>query len=129
MQVEAWLLLPYIDALDQEYLHDVLQVGRWLIPTLERHFEAKKLTPEFLRDWGNFCRAAGALQLVDLSDTNLGRLREAQGGRKNNLDAQRRWFAHYCLQLVKDGQSLISAKKSVEGLIQDIVSGNKDIPD
>lgn len=124
MAVRSWLLIPYIAALDQSHLLAAIDRGRALIPSLREHLDMRRLTPSFLKDWGYFCEAAGALQLVYFSDRDLGRGREAIGGSKNNLLAQRVRFSHYVLRARKEFMTFERARLSVEKLINDIVDGN-----
>src|SRR5688572_19905230 len=95
----SWLLIPYIHSMDREHLQEQQEFGRSLIPSLDHYFEHRVLSLEFVRDWGAFCAAAGALRLAYFSEPDPGRSRQAEASREtNNLDNHRRWFAHYYLR-------------------------------
>ncbi len=79
VSVKPWLMIPYVDALDQSTLKNLLEFGQSLIPLLEERIAARELSVEFLVDWGRFCAVSGALELVYGSKTDIGRLREARG--------------------------------------------------
>lgn len=78
--VRAWILIPYIDGVDQERLGDILNDARQRVPVLEKYFAARVPSVEFLYEWGLFCEAAGAAQLIYFSSTRPGRTRNAIAG-------------------------------------------------
>ena len=115
--VRAWNLVPYIDALDQTMLHDRLEAARRLIPELRGHFAERKMTLSFLRAWGLFCEYAGAINLVYLSEPNVGHARSAVGGARDNLDRHRVWFAHYYLRSFEQHRNNERARYDVQRLV------------
>jgi hypothetical protein len=127
---KAWMLLPYIDALDQQRLQTLLVEGRKLVPTVSEHFEKRELSPRFLHDWGQFCAIAGALELVYSSETDVGHLRSAIAGgaaKTEDTEAHQRWFSHYFLKRYRRGERP-AAEKAVVRLVNAIVDGDIELP-
>jgi hypothetical protein len=93
--VPAWLMIPYVDPIDQESLRQHIDAGRRLLESVERRIAARQVSPELLHEWGMLNRSAGALQIAFQARPDVGRLREGS----DNLDAHKRWFAHYYLKL------------------------------
>lgn len=113
--VRAWSMIPYVDALDQESLQQRLEAGKHLLASVEQRIAARELTPELLYEWGLLNRWAGALQLVYHAKPDVGRLREST----DNLDAHKRWFAHYFLRIYKHGQ-MEHARSKMESFINTV---------
>lgn len=127
----AWLLLPYIDALDQTRLKEAIDIGRGLVASIHERLKKRELTPSFLHDWGRFCAAAGLIEFIYFSETSIGHKRSAQAGGKARIDdaeAHQRWFAHYFLRHYKRGQRA-EAERAVERLINAIVEDGVAVPD
>lgn len=93
--VRAWLMIPHVDSVDHEGIRERLEAGRRLLSSIEQRVEARELTPKLLHDWGLLNRWAGALQLVYQMEPDARQLRAGD----NNLEAQKRWFAHYYLRI------------------------------
>jgi hypothetical protein len=124
----SWLLIPYIHSMDREHLQEQQEFGRSLIPSLDHYFEHRVLSLEFVRDWGAFCAAAGALRLAYFSEPDPGRSRQAEASREtNNLDNHRRWFAHYYLRARPMCGSDEAARDVIEKLIVEITNGDRVI--
>ncbi|MEZ0018027.1 hypothetical protein [Sinorhizobium fredii] len=124
--VRSWLLLPYIHALEQQRLQEQFEVGRKLMPKIREHLEKRKVSPEFLDDWGRFRAAAGVLEFLYWSNTSIGHQRSAYAGgrrRKETSEAHKRWFSHYFLRKYKRGRRP-QAEEAVTRLINAIVDGN-----
>lgn len=98
--VRPWLMIPFVDAIDQEELADRLEAGKRLLASIELRVEARELTPELVKDWGLLNRWAGALELIYHTQPNVGRLREGA----EHLDDHKRWFAHNFLRIYKRGR-------------------------
>ncbi|WP_273786276.1 hypothetical protein [Brucella intermedia] len=126
----AWLLLPYIDALDQARLREQIEIGRELIQSIHERLQKRELSSSFLHDWGRFRAAAGLIEFIYFSDTSTGHRRSAIAGGKAKIDdveAHQRWFAHYFLRNYKRGQRK-GAEKSVERLVNAIIDGKVAVP-
>lgn len=126
----AWLLLPYVDAIDQVRLQEQIDVGRGLVPSIHERLRKQELSPSFLHDWGRFCAAAGLIELIYFSNTSVGHRRSALAGGKAKIDdveAHQRWFAHYFLRCYKRGQRE-EAEKAVERLVNAIIDDRVTVP-
>lgn len=126
----AWLLLPYIDALDQDAIVEQLEAGKELRDYISLCLQRRELSVSFLYAWGRFCTAAGLLERVYLSETNIGYQRSAKAGGDAKYEisnAHERWFAHYFLRLYKRGNRE-QAEKAIENFINGIADGNIAMP-
>ncbi len=126
----AWLLLPYIDALDQARIQEQIEIGRELVLSIHERLQKRDRSPSFLHDWGRFRAAAGLIEFIYFSDTSAGHRRSAIAGgnaKINDAEAHQRWFAHYFLREYKRGRRK-EAEKSVERLINAIVDGEVGVP-
>lgn len=126
----AWLLLPYIDALDQNRLQEQIDIGRGLVASIHERLKRRDLSPAFIYDWGRFCAAAGLVEFIYFSKTSIGHRRSALAGGKAKIadaEAHQRWFAHYFLKHYQRGHRK-DAEKAVEHLINAIVDGQIDLP-
>ncbi|TGV08751.1 hypothetical protein EN816_32320 [Mesorhizobium sp. M8A.F.Ca.ET.173.01.1.1] len=126
----AWLLLPYIDALDQARLQEQIDIGRALVQSIRQRLHKRELSPSFLRDWGQFCAAAGLVEFVYFSKTSNGHRRSALGGGRARIDgaeAHQRWFAHYFLQQYRRGRRK-EAEKAFERLVNAIIEDRIAVP-
>jgi hypothetical protein len=126
----AWMLLPYIDALDQVRLNEQLQIGRDLVQSIRERLKTRELSASFLHDWGRFRAAAGVLEFLFFSEPSVGHLRSALAGgnaRIEEAEAHRRWFAHYFLRAYRRGRRG-DAEKVVERLIVAIIDGTVGLP-
>jgi len=110
-------MIPYVDALDQEFLHERLEAGKRLLASVEQRIATRELTPELLHEWGLLNRWAGALQLVYHAKPDVGRLREST----DNLDGHKRWFAHYFLRIYRHGR-MEHARDEMERFINIVVN-------
>lgn len=96
-----------------------LKMGRELLPYVHQALDERKLTPEFVQQWGKimFCHGYIASYVFDDTD-DLSNVRKGGGGRK---DGQRRWIAHILLTLLQHGYDDGDAR-SIAGLyVRDIV--------
>lgn len=112
--VRAWLIISYVDAIDQESLQECLEAGKRLLPSVEQRFAAKDLTPELLNEWGLLNRWAGAIQLAYHAKSDAGRLRG-----NDSLEGHKRWYAHYFLRIYKHGQ-IENARDEMERFINTV---------
>lgn len=107
VNVRPWLLVPYIKAVDQDYLQDCYETAGQLIPRIEKALERKALTIQFLGDWGAFCRYAGAIEVV-----YFGRQDEMESVRREisnrpvieERKRRYRWCAHYIWRALQSGK-------------------------
>ncbi|NTF69772.1 hypothetical protein [Rhizobium rhizogenes] len=116
--VRAWLMIPHVDAVDHEAVHERLEAGRRLLSSIERRVAVRELTPKLLHDWGLLNRWAGALQLVYEMKPDARQLRAGN----DDLEAHRRWFAHYYLQ-IQPNRKREEAIEIMEEFINSIVNG------
>lgn len=126
----AWLLLPYIDPLDQARLQEQIDIGRSLVPSIHERLRKRELSPSFLHDWGRFCTAAGLIEFIYFSNTSIGHRRSALAGGKAKIDdteAHQRWFAHYFLRHYRRGRRK-EAEKAVERLVTAIIDDAITVP-
>lgn len=126
----AWLLLPYIDALDQTRLGEQINIGRGLVSSIHEQLQKRDMSPSFLYDWGRFCAAAGLIEFVYFSNTSVGHRRSALAGAKAKTDdaeAHQRWFAHYFLKHYKRGHRK-GAERAVVRLISAIIDDEIAVP-
>jgi hypothetical protein len=126
----AWLLLPYIDALDQTRLQEQIDIGRSLARSIHERLRKRELSPSFLHDWGRFCAAAGLVEFIYFSNTSIGHKRSALAGGKAKIDdaeAHQRWFAHYFLQRYRRGRRK-EAEEAVERLLNAIIEDRVAVP-
>ena len=126
----AWLLLPYIHALDQARLREQIEIGRALVQSIHERLQKRELSPSFLHDWGRFRAAAGLIEFIYFSDTSIGHRRSAFAGGKARIDAaeaHQRWFAHYFLRIYKRGLRK-ETEEAIERLINAIIDGAVAVP-
>jgi hypothetical protein len=126
----AWLLLPYIDALDQSRLQEQIDIGRALVQSIHERLQKRELSPSFLHDWGRFCAAAGLVEFIYFSNTSIGHRRSALAGGKTKIDdteAHQRWFAHYFLRHYRRGRRK-EAEEAVERLVNAIIEDRVAVP-
>lgn len=122
--LRPWLMIPHVDAVDHEAIRDRLEAGKRLLDSVEQRIAARELTPELLHEWGLLNRWAGALQLVYQLEPEARQLRAGD----DNLDAHKRWFAHYYLRIQprpKRGDAL----EVMEQFVNTIVNGLTDGPE
>lgn len=93
--IRPWLMIPHVDAVDHEAIGERLEAGKRLLASVEQRIAARDLTPDLFHEWGLLNRWAGALQLVYQMESDARQLRAGD----DNLDAQKRWFAHYYLMI------------------------------
>lgn len=119
--VRPWLMIPHVDAVDREAVHERMEAGKRLLGSVEQRIAARELTPELLQEWGLLNRWAGALQLVFQMQPDARQLRAGD----DNLDNHKRWFAHYYLT-IQPRPKRDDALEVMEELINTIV---KNLPD
>lgn len=95
------------DGLDQR--DHFLSMGRKLLPYIHQTLDERKMTPEFVQQWGKvmFCHGYIASYVFDDTD-DLTNQRKGRGGRK---DGQKRWIAHILKSLWDAGHSREDANR------------------
>jgi hypothetical protein len=95
-----------------------LELGRKVLPGVERQIKARQLTPKFAKDWGvvMMCHGFIASHILDDSD-GLDRVRAGQSGNRNT---QRKWFAHLVLHWIDKGIRRKAAEGEVEKHIKSV---------
>ncbi|MDX3978297.1 hypothetical protein [Shinella sp.] len=122
--IRAWLMIPHVDSVDHEGIRERLEAGRRLLNSIEQRVAARELTPKLLHDWGVLNRWAGALQLVYQMEPDARQLRAGD----NNLEAQKRWFAHYYLKIQprpKRDEGIEMMEELINSIVQGLPSGPK----
>lgn len=96
------------------------QMGRDLLPYVHQALDERKLTPEFVQQWGKimFCHGYIASYVFDDTD-DLSNVRKGGGGRK---DTQRRWIAHILLALLQHGHGDGDARAIAGQYVRDLVA-------
>lgn len=122
--IRAWLMIPHVDSVDHEGIRERLEAGRRLLNSIEQRVAARELTAKLLRDWGLLNRWAGALQLVYEMKPDARQLRAGDV----NLEAHKRWFAHYYLR-IQPRRKRDEALEMMEEFINTIVKGMPDGPE
>lgn len=122
--LRPWLMLSHVDAIDHDAVRERLEAGRRLLVSVEQRMAARKLTPELLHEWGLLNRWAGALQLVYQMEPDARQLRAGD----YNLDAHKRWFAHYYLT-IQPRPKRDDALEAMEDFVNTIVKGLPDGPE
>lgn len=127
--VKAWLLVPYVEGIDQERLQENIREAKELVPLLEEYFQAEILSLAFLKLWGAFCSRVGVVQFLYFSETYIARGRIGAAGRNAfNLDAQRRWMSHYIVKRSPKHGELDNIRNALESLVISIVEGKRPPP-
>lgn len=94
------------------------------LASIEQRIADRELSPELLHEWGLLNRWAGALQLVYQMEPDARQLRAGD----ENLDAHKRWFAHYYLT-IQPRPKRDDALEVMEQFVNTIVNGLPDGPE
>lgn len=124
VSTRPWLMIPHVDAVDYDDIHELLQAGRKILDSIVQRITARELTPELIHDWGLLNRWAGALGLVYQMKSDARLLRAGDG----NLDVHKHWFAHYYLKiepLPKREDALEVMEKFINTIIKDLPDGSE----
>jgi hypothetical protein len=97
-----------------------LTMGRDLLPYVHQTLDERKLTPEFVQQWGKimFCHGYIASYVFDDTD-DLSNVRKGSGGRK---DSQKRWVAHILRMLLHNGHDDEEARTIAGRYIQKLIA-------
>lgn len=103
------------DELDQR--DHYLDLGRELLPYVHQALDEKKLTPEFVQQWGKvmFCHGYIASYVFDDTDD----LTNVRKGKLGNRDSQRKWLAHIIVPLRNSGMIREEAEKIAAMKVED----------
>jgi hypothetical protein len=98
------------------------EMGRALIPVVERHIELRALTPAFVQDWGKlmFCHGYIAAHFFDDSDDLSSRRGANKAARKKSKDKQRVWVARLLQRELKSGTKRKEAERRVAAYIKSV---------
>ena len=109
-------LIRYRDVSEENNQRDYyLEMGLSLIPYIKGALAERKLTPEFVQQWGKimFCFGYVASHIFDDSD-DLALMRAGlTRGRQRSKDAQRKWIAHIMIPLIDGGAKRGQAESEV----------------
>lgn len=119
--VRPWLMIPHVDAVDHEAIRERLEAGKHLLDSVEQRIATRELTPELFHEWGLLNRWAGAIQLVYHMEPDARQLRAGD----DNLDAHKRWFARYYLQ-IQPRPRRDDALELMEQFVNSIIKGLPD---
>lgn len=119
--VRPWLMISHVDSVDHEVIGELLEAGKHLLVSVEQRVAARELSPELLHEWGLLNRWAGVLQLVYQMEPDARQLRAGD----KNLDAHKRWFAHYYLT-IQPQPKREAALEVMEEFVNTIVKGLPD---
>jgi hypothetical protein len=122
--IRPWLMISHVDAVDHEAIHERLEAGKRLIDSVQQRIAARELSSELLHEWGLLNRWAGALQLVYQMEPDARQFRAGD----DNLDAQKRWFAHYYLR-IQPRLRREDALERMEEFVNTIVNGLPEGPE
>ena len=84
-----------------------LAMGRDLLPYIHQLLDEKKLTPEFVQQWGKIMFCHGYIASYVFDDTDGLALKRAgvKTGKLRSKDTQRKWLAHILLRLIDGGKT------------------------
>ncbi len=109
-------LIRYRDVSEENNQRDYyLEMGLDLIPYIKDALKERKLTPEFVQQWGKlmFCFGYTVSHIFDDSD-DLALMRAGlRRGRQRSKDAQRKWIAHIMIPLIDGGMKRNQAESEV----------------
>jgi len=101
-----------------------LKMGEELLPWIEEAIAARKLTPEFMQQWGKlmFCHGFIASYALDDSDPMAHKRAGHKTGQKRSKNAQRKWLAHILVALIDKGWTRQRAEGFAVACIEDYIS-------
>lgn len=104
-----------------------LSMGEELLPSIAKAIAARRLTPEFVQQWGKlmFCHGFIASYVLDDSDPMIHKRAGHKTGRKRSKSAQKKWLAHIVIALKDKGWTRQQAEAFAVDRIQDFVSDEK----
>lgn len=98
------------------------EMGRALIPIVERHIELRALSPAFVQDWGKlmFCHGYIAAHFFDDSDDLGSRRGGNAAAQKKSKEKQRVWVARLLQRELKAGMKRKEAERKVAAYIKSV---------
>ena len=130
VHVRPWLLIPYRKTYadsdhQQSLVQDHFDRARSLIPELEKMFEQRQPTLEFLTTWGAFCASAAVVQTVYFSENDdlFGERGSKVGSEIADKTPQRIWVAHLLLRQLSANRTRKQAQHDVATAIQKMLDG------
>ena len=103
------------------------ELGRSLIPTIERQLKKEKITLKFIQDWAlfQFCHGYSAAHYFDDSDVSPQHRGGHATGKQRSKEAQREWIAKLIVPLIDKGFKRKAAEEIVCTHIQRILKNQK----
>lgn len=112
------LLIPYVAALDRDLLRDRYELAAALLPKIENALKRKKLTVQFLHDWGRLCEAAGAMDLaLQASQDDVSSLRRGRSRSEGHDTRFKYWCARYINQALVAGYNRSQADDLLDNFV------------
>ncbi len=131
VHVRPWLLIPYRKTYadsdhQQSLVRDHFDHARSLIPELEKMFEKRQATLEFLATWGAFCASATVVQTVYFSENDdlFGERGSKIGSKITTKKPQQIWVAHLLLRQLHAHRTRKQAEHDVASAIQNLLDGD-----
>lgn len=109
-------LIRYRDVSEENNQRDYyLEMGLELIPYIKNALDARKLTLEFVQQWGKimFCFGYIASHIFDDSDDLALTRAGLKRGKQRSKNAQRKWIAHIIIPLIDSGMKRGQAESKV----------------
>lgn len=124
-------MVPFRETDDAAMLEEQLQTVRWLIPKVRAGIKARKLTFDFIRDWGWLSHASGYVMCTWCA-RGPGDLASERGWRrsvaKRSKDKHKRAVARLMLPLLGPGMKRAHADWRVGQTIDAEIVANRPLP-
>ncbi|WP_157014356.1 hypothetical protein [Mesorhizobium xinjiangense] len=101
-----------------------LEMGRELLPYIHQELDEKKLTPEYVQQWGKimFCHGYVASYVLDDTDDLSHKRAGQKTGKLRSKDPQRKWIANIMIPLIDAGltrdQAELRVVEHIEAALQ-----------
>ena len=96
-------------------LDHFLEMGRSLLPFIDQEIDERRMSPEFVQQWGKvmFCHGFVAAHVFDDTDVLAHQRAGRKTGQMRSKDAQRKWLAHIMVPLMDAGLKRAQAEEVV----------------
>lgn len=120
-----WSLIRFRQTDDHGQLRYFHELGLEALALTESALKTRRLDQQFIYNWGMLSACHGYVMCAVLATGNdLASLRAGLASRKsNNLDAHRRWFAHYYLRERPSCANREETEERIERLVHAITDG------
>lgn len=122
-------VVPFRKTDNHEMVRDELALAKYLIPKVEKAIAERKLTLQFLSDWGALQYASGFVLSTYHTDQND--LTADRGARKSaesrKRDKHRKFLASKLLPMLKEGMGRKAAERTLAKVIQAAVDDGRGI--